>query len=264
METLPVRTLELTVDGRKRHCAVYVPATLDPAHPVPLLLSFHGASGTGVSMIKKFRALADRDGFLLAAPDGLGKRWNAGLPEEIEATGNADEPAFVDAILDALNKDYSIDPRRIYACGFSNGAALCQVLAIRPESQLAAIACVGATLPAASQKNLAAAPPVSVLLLVGSDDEFFAPDGSKLRWFLPAHETARLWAEHNKCSPADSPAEFTYWLNRETGTEVQFGWITGGKHSWKLSPSLDTSATVWQFLRSHTKTWFQPEKKVTP
>jgi len=254
MENIPIRTMELTIDGRGRKYAVYVPEKIDPAHPIPLLLSFHGANGTGVSMIKKFHALADRDGFLLVAPDGFGKRWNAGLPEEIEATGNADEAAFVDAILNVLNQIYSIDPCRIYACGFSNGAALCQILALRPESRIAAIACVGATLPLAAQNRFADAPPVSVLLLAGSEDNFFGPQGSKLEWFMPADETARLWAEHNGCVPDDAPAEFTRWINKNTGIEVLFGWIAGGKHSWRLSPALDTSATVWQFLRSHTKT----------
>jgi len=200
METLVTRTLELTVDGRDRKCPVYVPGALNAAQPVPLLLVFHGAEGTGASMIKKFRALADRNGFLIAAPDGIGGRWNALQPDEIAATGNADEPAFAAAILNALEKEYSVDSSRIYASGFSNGGALCQVLASRPESRLAAIACVGATLPAVLQNQIVSAPSVSVLLLTGSDDEFFGAGGSKLGPFLSVNETARLWAEHNKCS----------------------------------------------------------------
>ncbi len=240
MENISIRTLELTVDGRSRKCPVYVPGTLDPAHPAPLLLVFHGAEGTGVSMIKKFRALADRDGFLLAAPDGLGGRWNALQPDEVEATGNADEPAFVNAILTALSKEFTVDSRRIYACGFSNGGALCQLLAIRPESQLAAIACVGATLPAVLQKQIASAPPVSVLLLTGSRDEFFGSGGSKIGPFLPVDETVWLWQEHNR-------------RQNQTGIEVQSRWIEGGRHSWRLSADLDTSLTIWEFLRTHTK-----------
>lgn len=247
MENISIRTLELTVDGRDRKCPVCVPAALNAARP--LLLVFHGAEGTGASMIKKFRALADRECFLLAAPDGLGGRWNARQPDEIEATGNADEPAFVDAILNALEKKYSVDCSRIYACGFSNGGALCQVLAIRPESRLAAIACVGATLPAALQNQIVSAPPVSVLLLTGSDDEFFGHGGSKIGPFLSVDETAGLWAEHNACSQTE-PAR---WINEKTGVEVQSRRIEGGKHSWRLSADLDTSLTIWEFLRAHSR-----------
>ncbi len=249
MENLVTRTLELTIDGRERKCPVYVPAALNAAHPAPLLLAFHGAEGTGVSMIKKFRTLADREGFLLAAPDGLGGRWNAGQPDEIEATGNADEPAFVDAILNALGKEYSVDSSRIYACGFSNGGALCQVLAICPESRLAAIACIGATLPAVLRNQIASAPPVSVLLLTGSNDQFFGSGGSKIGPFLSVDETVRLWAEHNGCSQTGS----TRWMNEKTGVEVQSRWIEGGKHSWRLSADLDTSLTIWEFLSVHSR-----------
>lgn len=240
MEHLITRTLELTVDGRDRRCPVYVPAALKAGTPVPLLLVFHGAEGTGASMMKKFRALADRDGFLLAAPDGLGGRWNALQPDEIEATGNADEPAFVDAILNALSKEYSVDSSRIYAAGFSNGGALCHRLAARPNSPLAAIACVGATFPVVLQNRIASAPPVSVLLLTGSRDEFFSTGGSKIGPFLSVEETVRLWQEHNRRSG-------------KTGTAVQSVWIEGGRHSWRLSADLDTSLTIWEFLRTHTK-----------
>lgn len=247
MENLVTCTLELTVDGRERKCPVYVPAALNAAHPAPLLLVFHGAEGTGASMIKKFRALADRNGFLLAAPDGLGGRWNARQPDEIEATGNADEPAFIDSILNTLNKEYSIDPDRIYAAGFSNGGALCQRLAVLPDSPLAAIACVGATLPAVLKNQIASAPPVSVLLLAGSNDEFFSSGGSKIGPFLSVDETARLWAKHDGCSQV-TPSR---WINEKTGVEVQSRWIEGGRHSWRLSADLDTSLTVWEFLSAH-------------
>ena len=249
MENLVTRTLELTVDGRDRKCPVYVPATVTDRHPAPLLLVFHGAEGTGASMIKKFRALADRDGFLIAAPDGLGGRWNARQPDEIEATGDADEPAFIDAILNTLSKEYSVDSRHIYASGFSNGGALCQVLAIRPESQLAAIACVGATLPAVLQNQIVSAPPVSVLLLAGTKDEFFGAGGSKLGPFLSVDETARLWAVQNGCSRTEP----VRWINDKTGVEVQSRQIEGGKHSWRLSADLDTSLTIWGFLSAHSR-----------
>ena len=49
--------------------------------------------------------------------------WNLGGASTASATGNSDDIGFVRAILDDLPKYLSFDPRRVYAAGFSNGAA---------------------------------------------------------------------------------------------------------------------------------------------
>ncbi|HTI52815.1 MAG TPA: hypothetical protein VMC04_01190 [Verrucomicrobiae bacterium] len=74
---LVVHTLE--IDGVSRRYSLHVPPAL-PAGPAPLVLVFHGGGGTGpgTERLTRFTPLADREGLLVAFPEGLGRNWNDG------------------------------------------------------------------------------------------------------------------------------------------------------------------------------------------
>ena len=73
-------------------------------------------------------AVADANGFIVVYPNGSGpgsgQSWNAGKCCGYALQNNVDETAFVQQIIADLNTMAQIDPKRIYASGFSNGALL--------------------------------------------------------------------------------------------------------------------------------------------
>ena len=59
------------VGAQRRTCVVHLPPNDDGKRPLPLLIAFHGAGGTGQGFMGTFSALADRQGFIAACPDGI-------------------------------------------------------------------------------------------------------------------------------------------------------------------------------------------------
>jgi polyhydroxybutyrate depolymerase len=66
------RVVEIASGGRTRRYLLHVPSSGASPQNRPLVLSLHGAGGSAVYMAKKtgFSALADREGFVVADPDG--------------------------------------------------------------------------------------------------------------------------------------------------------------------------------------------------
>ncbi len=97
-----------------------------------------------------FRPLADREGFLLVAPEGQGdpRHWNVPpyIPDNngvySPAPGEADDVAFTLTLLNQLEKDLCVNERRVYATGFSTGAAMTALLACRASDRFAAVGTV--------------------------------------------------------------------------------------------------------------------------
>jgi len=85
--------------------------------PFPLAVMFHGAGGDPEHAIAMLAPLADREGIAVLAPASLGPTWDA-----IRGTFGADV-ARIDETLDAVFEGWPIDPQRIAAGGFSDGAS---------------------------------------------------------------------------------------------------------------------------------------------
>lgn len=247
----------LNSGSRERTYNVYVPATLDRDKPVPLLLCFHGAGGNGIAAMKSFRRLADQHGFVLVGPDGINSRWNAGCDDEIKATDGADDVGFVRDLVKAIQKDFKVESRRIYAYGFSNGAAIGHRLATELPETFAAVAAVGGTLARHSADVVAPESAVSMLIIVGSEDAMFGTNGN-LRGgtFFTASETANIWSERNKCGTSveiETPVPFTRWKNPAGDAEVELWIVQGAGHTPNMSKAFDTPQQSWNFLSRHKR-----------
>ncbi len=160
--------------GRLRSYLVHVPPKR--TIPPPVLLAFHGGGGnaSGFEAYAGLDAVADREGFLVVYPNGTGPlrqrllTWNAGD----DCCGYArahqvDDVGFVAAVIDDLEHRTSIDRRRIYATGHSNGAILAHRIAAERADLVAAIAPVAGSLDLA---HFAPSRPVAVLQIHSVDD----------------------------------------------------------------------------------------------
>lgn len=132
---LTSRTLTMTTAPTTRTYLVYLPATLDPSTPVPLVVVHHGYTMSGASMqvITQYDALADSEGIAIAYPDGeggpnsLGAPWNVGAGNCPSTTGpvpvaTGDDFAFDEAMRADVEQDQCVDEKHTFVTGFSMGA----------------------------------------------------------------------------------------------------------------------------------------------
>jgi polyhydroxybutyrate depolymerase len=152
-------TIRLDVDGAHRQAIICAPSAASESHGAPLVFVFHGHGGSMQNVARAMQIQAIWPEAVVVYPQGLatptrvdpkGKRlgWQLALGEE----GDRDLK-FFDALLAAVNKKYTIEPRHIYATGFSNGAVFTYVLwAARPKIVAAVAPIAGLPLPGVRMK----------------------------------------------------------------------------------------------------------------
>lgn len=238
------RRLERTlrVDGVPRQVILDVPDTVRARTPAPLLLDFHGFghSGAGMWEASGFRALAARDGFITAYPDGLPVRLPIrGITNEapgwrIDTLAGNRDVAFVRALLDDLEARYCVDRARIYATGFSNGAFFSQLLACAMAERIAAVASVGGgTLPV----DCRPARPVPILIQHGSADALIPP--------AQARAARDAWKAINGCDTRAAGGDACErWGGCRDNVTVAYC-EEPHAHTWPPQ----ATARVWSFLR---------------
>jgi polyhydroxybutyrate depolymerase len=277
------RTLE--VGDLSRTYSLRVPPSLG-REPAPLVLVFHGGGGTGpgTERLTRFSALADREGFLVAYPDGIGRNWNDGREFTTSRAhrDHVDDVAFVAALLDAVSRIHPVDPRRIYATGISNGAIFSHYLAAHLSSRIAAIAPVVGGIADPPDPWFRPERPVSVLILQGTTDPLVPYHGGPVAFgrgrIIDTEEAARRWAAVDGASrePTEEAlpaadrrrcggARKTYTGGRD-GSEVALVRLEGGGHTWpggaqylpemligRVCPDFDATALIWAFFKAHPK-----------
>ena len=205
-------------------------------------------------------AKADRENFIVAYPDGLDNVWHDGPGAE----GDADQKFIRDLVV-TLEQQYSIDPKRIYATGISNGGGMTNRLGCDMADLIAAIA------PDSGAYNFwqscKPSRPVPVLAFHGLDDNIVPYDGGTPKAMEPAiEEWAASWGTRNGCSstpnittPVDGVTIRT-WSNCKENAEVILYTLANHGHSWPGSPVMPKSITsqavnatdvMWEFFKAH-------------
>lgn len=278
----------LTVGGLERHYRLHVPPHVPRDGTAPLVLVFHGRDGDGAGMerLTGFSALADRDGFAVAYPDGVGRSWNDGrqIAGSEAQRLNIDDVGFVAALIDTLAAQLRLDPRRIFATGLSNGATFSHYLAANLSRRIAAIASVAGGLAVPFARQFAPAAPVSVLVMQGTADPLVpyaggAVAGGRLGSELGAEATARRWEDADgiraEAATGDLPdmdptdgcrTHWRRWSGGRKRTEVWLYTLEGGGHTWPGGPQylprrlvgrvcrdFDASFAIWDFFSRHQK-----------
>lgn len=267
----------ILVDGETRVYRLHVPGDLGGDAPVPLVLALHQFSDTaqGMAYMTEFDALADREGFIVAYPQGRWRVWDAGA-------GSADV-VFLDVLLDELEAAYPIDPKRIYATGASAGAQMIQAYAAQ-RGRLAAIAPVMGPVSPGQLESWKRETPLPVLLIHGKADPVVpygeageTVDAGSHGAFVSAPDLADWWAVENGCA-LPAVVETLPGTAAEAGAavrvsryacgaaaEVLLYTIEGGGHTWpggrnryprfivgNLSNQLNATQVIWDFFQGHS------------
>jgi polyhydroxybutyrate depolymerase len=249
-------------DGLMRHALVHVPPGWESSESMAVVLAFHGGGGAAAEFREYIRldAIADREGFIVAYPDGTGPiadrllTWNAGGCCGYASDKDVDDVGFVLELIEQLGDRYPIDGGRVYATGFSNGAMFTYRLAAEVPARIAAIGPVagaGAALPAPSGL------PVPIIHFHSVDDPRALYDGGLGPPFpltdrrvehIAVETVIETWVTHDGCpsspevrvriqaiqNPADAEQGATRIAYRACarGSEVFLWRLTGAGHVW--------------------------------
>ncbi|KAF5348364.1 hypothetical protein D9758_010903 [Tetrapyrgos nigripes] len=120
----------LTSGDQKRSYLIHLPQNYDSNKPTPLILSFHGRTQTAKQQEdgSQFSNPSFNPDGIAVYPQGVDKQWQG----DPDAPKSIDDFKFVSDLLDRLNSEYCIDPKRIYATGMSNGGGFTGLLACDP------------------------------------------------------------------------------------------------------------------------------------
>lgn len=260
--------------GIERTYLLHVPASYDRAKPTPVVFNFHGYGSSAAAQMAyaDFRPLAEREGFLVVAPNGQGASRRFTL---LGATATeADDVEFAVALLDHLARQLCIDERRVFATGMSNGGALSSVIACRASDRFAAVGAVAAMIyvPPCGDAGRRPAPIVGMM---GDADPVVPYAGGQVRCCgnpnIPAApDTIANFAKRSAC---DEPPEerrpkptiaHRVWTGCHAANAVELYTIEGGGHTWPgaafdlasrglgaTTQELVATETLWAFFEAH-------------
>lgn len=271
---------QIVVGGRERVYLVDLPPGYDGSRRYPLVLEFHGGGGSPNAARKQsgLSTLTARVGAIAVYPAGSGRlsserllTWNTETCCGYAQRARIDETAFVRALLDTLEATYSVDPKRVYAIGLSNGGMMAHLVGCRLGDRIAAIAVVSGELTVDCRPER----PVSVLIIHGTADHNLPYDGGVGRKALDRHDVRPVsyavdtWRARDRCPDSSAvrvtgAVTHTVWSPCAGGTAVELYRIEGGGHAWPggqrmsvvldaPSTSLDATNVAWEFFERHAR-----------
>ncbi len=255
--------VEMQSSGVTRHYILHVPANYDGSSAVPLLLNFHGAGSNAQQeeALSGTSQKADKEGFIVAYPDGIKGEWHTGPDEQ----GQQDRQ-FVRDLIKEIEGEYNIDAKRIYATGISNGGGMTDRLGCTMADAVAAIAPVAGAYN--FWKDCNPSRPVPVVAFHGLDDRVVPYAGDMPPAMEPPiEEWAAAWAGRDGCTSTPEvtmPEEgvtVQNWIGCRGGADVVLYTLANHGHSWPGSlamPSAITSQAInatdvmWGFFVQHS------------
>lgn len=275
-EVLPNKDFRSTIDigGQDRGYTVHLPPRYDRSEPLPLVMVFHGFTqpAADIRMMATFDEVADEHGFIVVYPEGFLRQWQV----DAEMASAVDDVAFINALLDHLQEELSVDPARIYAAGFSQGGFFAQRLACLLADRIAAVGTVAGTMTPAQVAECQPQRPMPVMLIHGDQDFVIPYVEVRGDIALGVAENVQHWLALNGCSA--SPDEtglidtveddstrvlYALYTTCEDGAEVALYTVEGGGHTWPggeevgegragaTSRDINASVVLWEFFARH-------------
>lgn len=293
-----------------------LPASFRCGTPVPVLVVLHGGAGNKDNMRRLacpggdlaspgcLDRVALAAGMAVVFPNGSDapvarllsrggiRTWNAGGGRDGATcvSGDAckrgvDDVAYVRALLADVGGRIDVDPKRVFATGFSNGAALAHRLACEASDLFAAVAPVSGENQAALA-SCTPARPVALLAIHGTQDRCWPYAGGAgaciaTGRYVSVAETLSGWAARNGCRAAATRTPLPPRPGIADGTEVvrhdysgcaaegalQHLEVVGNGHFWPdghsyarpgllggtMSRQLDTGKAIVDFLIAHSR-----------
>lgn len=260
--------------GENRTYSFYVPASYNSASPVPLVLNLHGYTSNGQEqrVYANFMPIADTANFIVVHPDGTinsftnERFWNFNI---LGATVN--DVGFLEALIDTISANYSINSDRVYSVGMSNGGYMSYYLACQ-SNRFAAVGSVTGAMSIGMYNNCNTSNPTPAIQVHGTADNVVPYAGNLTS--KPIVDVVNFWVNNNGCNTTPvvmnipdintsdgATAERIVYSGGINGNTVEFFKVTGGGHTWpgalplplNGNTCMDFSASkeVWRFFSQY-------------
>ncbi len=256
----------INVDGVERSYLLHLPTDYVEGDVIPLVFNFHGFGSNAVQQefYSGMNFISDAEYFAVCYPEGIDNAWNVGW----SINSDSDDVGFVEAMIDQISENYSINQAKVYSCGMSNGGFFSYRLACELSDKIAAIASVtGAMLPA----NITSCEPsrnVPVMQIHGTDDATVFYNGTPFI-SAPIEDVVGFWVDENACSAAGdttiiddinpndgSTAIRIDYSDCADDASVAFYKIQDGAHTWPgaaidigvTNRDFSASEEIWNFF----------------
>ena len=266
----------ILVDDELRSYKIHLPESYQSSKQYPLFVLLHGKNLSADNMItiSGLNDYADQNEFIALYPQGRNKEWNY-----LASPRGAKDIVFIKTLIKKISSDYSVDQKRIYLAGFSNGGFMAQRLICDKDAIFAAFASVSAPLNRELPAFCPKAQNTSILLIHGTADHILPFDGvvRNGRTLLPSVTTSyEYWLLAMSCSDditstnlesIDEETRVVLFESRgcENNQEVNLYAVVNGGHNWpghrgfiptsiagKTSRDIDANQVLWEFFKRHS------------
>ena len=243
----------ISVNGKNRKFILYVPNNVK--ENAPLVISLHGASGHDSDYSPFRTSVADSKGCIVAYPQGENQYFPifGGSVTGWNSTGERNEEIdFFKAIIDEIEKSYTINRKRIYCCGFSNGGMMTYAAASAASDIFAACASIsGFQLNEFHQRHTGYRP-VPFLHIHGKADDFVKFSCTPI---IRSNTSARNGANpvFRTITKSGSYTKYVYAAD-EGGFQYIFYAIDGMGHNdyTDKTPEGNSALSMWNFFNQYT------------
>jgi polyhydroxybutyrate depolymerase len=236
----------IDIGGTSRSYIVHVPPTYDGKTPMPLILDFPALtqSASGQRGASGNAALADQEGIVVVYPNGIGGAFNI-CPTDNPKTDcrcctdsrDVDDLSFALELVKKMKREGCIDPKRVYATGYSMGGGMDYFLACYAADVFAAVAASSFDMVVMDQIPCVPSRPITVVSSRGTGDGVVEYGGSVSSFglmFQGAVGSWEMWKEINGCTgePEDTGMGCQSYKNcAAPGVEATLCTVEGGGHS---------------------------------
>jgi polyhydroxybutyrate depolymerase len=265
------------VSGVRRSYYVHVPPDNFATAPLPVVIGLHGAFSTARKFEREsgLSLLADREGFIVVYPQGIGlgdlfRHWNSGHCCGKARKINLDDVGFVLSTVEAVARRNPLDRTRLYVAGFSNGGMLAYRIAAEHPDIVAAVAVVSATIggaPSAKEPEWSIVrpkQPVAVLAIHGRSDTHIPYEGGRGLQSrggssaISIERSIEFWVDVDGCNAKpqivfmdEGRIERQAWSGCREDVGVVLYSLDMWGHEWPKERSLggfDAAETIWRFF----------------
>jgi len=264
----------MVFDNTTRFYSLYIPANSLDKSNLPLVFNLHGRGSTGPEqqIYAAMDVVADTANFIICYPDGIDELWNSGFDPN-----GVDDAGFINALINEIHNNYSINLDKVYSCGMSNGGYQSLYMACEITNRFAAVASVTGSMTKSVFDSCQPSKAIPVMQIHGTGDDTVLYEGSDFG--MPIEEVVQFWVMHNQCNAAgdtlqienidttdQSTAERISYSGGINNSEVIFYKIANGGHTWPGSSKainqlfelgianqdFNASAVIWNFFNQYS------------
>ena len=263
---------QIDVGGTPRDFLLHIPRNVTSAHPMPLAIMLHGSGGNATDL-RSFTAMnpvADSQRFMVAYADGshgsfdgYPSDWNAGTCCGAAQREQVDDLAFIRRIISAAAAEHTLDKKRVFVVGFSDGGRMAYHAACQLAPQVAAIAVVSGSIVDDACRPANA---VAVIAIHGtSDDQVPFDDPSATNppsrvppAASPLPASVQFWVASNGCAVGTTrTAKPSAHVSSTSFTHCSVAYviayvIEGGVHGWPGTISNPLGSPMTELAATHT------------